>query len=986
MAKYSIRGELGEDHITTMAIVGGQGGIQGSVHQFLHALVFTEAQAHHGRGSSSAPGGRAIFSSAGDRGISDARSPLPIDAVYHSGEDQSTSNSRLQKDKHIYSNAALQDGRCPGVEGAGRGERFHGEDRFEGCVYCVSHTPRLAEIFFIRAPWNSVFIQDTTVWRQYESTGVQQTAQICGRAAEEDLWDPIRLLSQRYLCVGENGGRDEETYFLIPKTIDGIGFPNQLEEDRFEPKDDSRIPRVSVRHQRHDNQGTEGQDGQTGEPSEASNNQDFFMLMGSRSAGQDHRHATGYWRCITPYQTCTTGTYGEFVVTRQQLGGTLYTGSEGTRGRAVVGASGRDTQWIASAQANRRRTTLNRICRFIRFGMGCSIQVWRIFRILDQAGERRFYKRTRTQDHTYCIGDSCKTIQGWKTVSLHRQHHGFKVCKQSRGYRYGDTTRIGTRHSRHMFGMGTASSISPHSRRTKHSGRQTKQATRTDTRVETSFINLQETQSAVGSTDDRRICGKAQQQAAGLLEHPNGWQGASNGCISSKVANKGVVSAPAMEAYTEGHSKVHTRSSTRSSIGDAVLADSILVANGHATLETSTVGAANQQEIPADRVEVIRRSRRQRGVSAKVTDYLQKARRTNTSKAYNRYWARYSKWCRTQEPVADPGQYDPNRLVEFLVAHSHFSYDYLNNFRSGIASVYKTTHPEKAPIASTDVVKDFFASKRRNTIKMPNKTQEIWDVKVVLDEVRSWGTNEGLDDQQLQKKTIMLLCLATMWRPRSDIGRLQHRDVEFVHEGAGIIIGVTLIVREPKETQVKVSKLGPIEDKEMCPVFTLKHWITRSGHWRQNLPHDHSLFLAHIDSQPHSCKPSTVAKWVTEILTSAGVDTKIFKAHSTRAAASTKAVEQGSTIEGVKEHGNWSHKSQTFERYYYRPRNQHKRGQSMVTTIFSSTENNNTTSEAGVQAPTIALGTTSNREGAETEAGEVVGTRPWYQRLLFPTR
>ena len=53
----------------------------------------------------------------------------------------------------------------------------------------------------------------------------------------------------------------------------------------------------------------------------------------------------------------------------------------------------------------------------------------------------------------------------------------------------------------------------------------------------------------------------------------------------------------------------------------------------------------------------------------------------------------------------------------------------------------------------------------------------------------------------------------------------------------------------------------------------------------------------------------------------AGINTQLYKPHSFRSASSTKAVEQGHSITSVKEHGNWSRKADTFERYYYKPVN-----------------------------------------------------------------
>ena len=60
-----------------------------------------------------------------------------------------------------------------------------------------------------------------------------------------------------------------------------------------------------------------------------------------------------------------------------------------------------------------------------------------------------------------------------------------------------------------------------------------------------------------------------------------------------------------------------------------------------------------------------------------------------------------------------------------------------------------------------------------------------------------------------------------MWGSRSDVSKLQYRDVIFKHKGQGLPMDVAMIARFPKETDTKTSKLGVLEDLEPCPVYTL---------------------------------------------------------------------------------------------------------------------------------------------------------------------
>ncbi|CEP10671.1 hypothetical protein, partial, partial [Parasitella parasitica] len=156
--------------------------------------------------------------------------------------------------------------------------------------------------------------------------------------------------------------------------------------------------------------------------------------------------------------------------------------------------------------------------------------------------------------------------------------------------------------------------------------------------------------------------------------------------------------------------------------------------------------------------------------------------------------------------------------------------------------------------------------------------------------------------EQLQLKTILLLCMSTMWRPRSDIGRLQYCDIIFKKDDTGGTSSFRIHSRNPKEGPVKSTILGELSDEDMCTVRTLFTFILKTASLRKDLPEDHTLFLTYVDSPKNSTsvKPTTVANWVKTAMAEAGIDTKDYQAHSIRAASSTKAVELGHSIQEVK--------------------------------------------------------------------------------------
>ncbi|KAI9495800.1 hypothetical protein BDB00DRAFT_870021 [Zychaea mexicana] len=70
--------------------------------------------------------------------------------------------------------------------------------------------------------------------------------------------------------------------------------------------------------------------------------------------------------------------------------------------------------------------------------------------------------------------------------------------------------------------------------------------------------------------------------------------------------------------------------------------------------------------------------------------------------------------------------------------------------------------------------------------------------------------------------------------------------------------------------------------------------VAKTIQLRRRLLSEH-IYFGYLEGQTRSCRPATIASWVKEVLQKlqqVGAHTTIVKAYSTRAAASTKAIEQ----------------------------------------------------------------------------------------------
>ena len=62
---------------------------------------------------------------------------------------------------------------------------------------------------------------------------------------------------------------------------------------------------------------------------------------------------------------------------------------------------------------------------------------------------------------------------------------------------------------------------------------------------------------------------------------------------------------------------------------------------------------------------------------------------------------------------------------------------------------------------------------------------------------------------------------------------------------------------------------------------------------------------------------STISGWINNVLKEAGIDTKIFKDHSTRSASTSEAGLTGLSVRDILEGGSWTNAS-TWQRFYNR--------------------------------------------------------------------
>ncbi|CAC5422081.1 unnamed protein product [Mytilus coruscus] len=158
----------------------------------------------------------------------------------------------------------------------------------------------------------------------------------------------------------------------------------------------------------------------------------------------------------------------------------------------------------------------------------------------------------------------------------------------------------------------------------------------------------------------------------------------------------------------------------------------------------------------------------------------------------------------------------------------------------------------------------------------------------------------------------MLLALVTGQR----IQTLHCVDLDFMKiTKDNVIIEINEILKtsKPGKHLSPISLPAFVEDSRLCIVTVLNAYIERTSAIRTS----QKLFVTFVKPYHHPTK-STISNWIKLVLKLAGVNTSIFKTHSTRGASTSAALKAGVSVNSILKSAGWTNES-TFRQFYNRP-------------------------------------------------------------------
>jgi hypothetical protein len=186
---------------------------------------------------------------------------------------------------------------------------------------------------------------------------------------------------------------------------------------------------------------------------------------------------------------------------------------------------------------------------------------------------------------------------------------------------------------------------------------------------------------------------------------------------------------------------------------------------------------------------------------------------------------------------------------------------------------------------------------------------EIWNVEIVLVYLRKLSPVKTLTLKDLTLKLVMLLALTCVTRAQTlhlmSLDYLEKKTSSF-----SFCIVENLKQSRPGYTNPMFKVKSYPVDRRLCPLLVLKEYLFRMKNRRKS----QYLLVSYI--KPHDrITTSTISRWIRVVLQRSGIDVTKYKAHSVRAAATSKVVSNHTPVQDIMKLAGWTLES-TFSRFY----------------------------------------------------------------------
>ena len=246
-----------------------------------------------------------------------------------------------------------------------------------------------------------------------------------------------------------------------------------------------------------------------------------------------------------------------------------------------------------------------------------------------------------------------------------------------------------------------------------------------------------------------------------------------------------------------------------------------------------------------------------------------------------------------------------------LLDKGGLGYSAINTARSALSSFIVLKSSQNILFGAHPLVIRFL--KAVYNIKPPDtKYQETWDINQVLNYLRTLPPVKELSLKDLTMKLTMLLAILATSRCQT----LRFLNIKNMKRGVSrYSFMITDMLKQSRPGYI----VKPLQfsaypvNRKLCVYTVLNEYLKRTKHKRSS---DY-LLVSYI--KPFGqVTTATISRWIKTVLHKSGIDVNVFKAHSVRSAAATKANARNVPLKDIMSLAGWTSES-TFKKFYLKP-------------------------------------------------------------------
>ena len=446
-------------------------------------------------------------------------------------------------------------------------------------------------------------------------------------------------------------------------------------------------------------------------------------------------------------------------------------------------------------------------------------------------------------------------------------------------------------------------------------------------RMETESHLFQQNMSKIRTTNNRPLCILGNETTTKLCELQTRSIGHGNRCIPDELDKDatGVLFSAFQtnrESIEQNQRTPHFGDHDYSSVGDSNMVSNV-ARNDHRT--TNNIAKSSRLVIKSSRtatsinkrranaisgMESLRKQFQNKGIPKETAELMLKSRSEGTTKNYESAFTTFSSWCssRSEDPFSCNLKIILCYLTELYLEGRE--YRTINNHRSAISLYHEQV--DGVDVGKHIDVRTLLKGISKERPPAPN-SNEVWDIKDLLQYIRGLESNMDLKITVLAQKTVTLIAIVSIAR----VSEIHKLDLKFMIAKSDHLIfqipGTVKHSRQGKQNPPLIIHKYT-NDKRLCPMQSIIDYIERTKEWRKE-DSQSKLFLTSNKTHTPISK-TTISNYIKHSLNRAGISSK-FTAHSTRSSASSKA-KKCLSIDVILKRGNWSRES-TFETFYNKP-------------------------------------------------------------------